>query len=168
MRSGLAASRMQRQSAPCGGWPGADSRLSPGSSWPTSAWPSAVSVKPRARRGLIFGLIRLRSPAFISVQINVAGQVADVNGLRRTVIPTPENRKVGGSTPPLATRRYLCRGQRVCGDLSASVPATWPFDHARLLRGRARALAPETRRTDHVQYLLASAQSCSRARCAQA
>jgi hypothetical protein len=30
-------------------------------------------------------------------------QVANVYGIRRTVILTPENRKVGGSTPPLAT-----------------------------------------------------------------
>jgi hypothetical protein len=29
-------------------------------------------------------------------------QVADVNGIRRTIIPSPENRKVGGSTPPLS------------------------------------------------------------------
>ena len=41
-----------------------------------------------------------RSPAFT---INVAVQVADVHGIRRTVIHTPENRKVGGSTPFLAT-----------------------------------------------------------------
>ena len=54
-------------------------------------------------RGLIFGLIRLRSPTFIGVRIHAAMQVADVNGIQRTVIPTPENRKVGGSTPPLAT-----------------------------------------------------------------
>lgn len=52
--------------------------------------------------GLIFGLIHLRSPAFIGVRIDVLAQIADVNGLRRTVILTPENRKVGGSTPPLA------------------------------------------------------------------
>jgi hypothetical protein len=43
-------------------------------------------VKVRARQpspgGLIFGLIRLRSPAFIGIQIDVAVQVADVNGLR--------------------------------------------------------------------------------------
>ena len=36
-------------------------------------------------------------------KVNAAVQVADVNGIRRTIIPTPENRKVGGSTPPLAT-----------------------------------------------------------------
>ena len=55
------------------------------------------------RSGLIFGLIHLRSPGFIGVQIDVLAQIADVSGIRRTVIPTPENRKVGGSTPPLAT-----------------------------------------------------------------
>jgi hypothetical protein len=55
--------------------------------------------------GLIFGLIRLRSPTFIGVRINAAMQVADVNGIRRTIIQTSENRKVGGSGrargPPL-------------------------------------------------------------------
>jgi hypothetical protein len=30
-------------------------------------------------------------------------QVANVNGTQRTIIPTSENRKVGGSTPPQAT-----------------------------------------------------------------
>jgi hypothetical protein len=49
-------------------------------------------------RGLIFGLIRLRSPAFISIHINAAMQVADVNGIRRTIITTFENRKVDGAT----------------------------------------------------------------------
>ena len=53
-------------------------------------------------RGLIFGLIRLRSPTFIGVRIDAVMQVADVNGIRRTIILTSENRKVGGSTPPLA------------------------------------------------------------------
>jgi hypothetical protein len=58
-------------------------------------------------RGLIFGLIRLRSPKFTCVRINAETQVADVNGIRRTVIPSPENRKVGGSTPPLATKLLM-------------------------------------------------------------
>jgi hypothetical protein len=31
--------------------------------------------------------------------INVAVQVADVNGIRRTTLPTPENRKVDSATP---------------------------------------------------------------------
>jgi hypothetical protein len=50
--------------------------------------------------GLIFGLIRLRSPTFIGVRINAAMQVADVNGIRRTIIQTSENRKVGGRPRP--------------------------------------------------------------------
>ncbi len=50
--------------------------------------------------GLIFGLIRLRSSVFIGVRMDVLEQIADVNGIRRTVIPSPENRKVGGSTLP--------------------------------------------------------------------
>ena len=37
--------------------------------------------------------VRLRSSAFKS---NVATQATNVNGIRRTVIPTPENRKVAG------------------------------------------------------------------------
>ena len=49
--------------------------------------------------GLILGLIRLHSPAFKS---NVAVQVVNVDGLRRTVIPTPENRQVGDRARPWA------------------------------------------------------------------
>ena len=69
-----------------------------------------------------------RSSAFT---MNVAVQVADVNGIRRTVIQTPENRKVGGSTPPLATTaQYKCslwfRLPNVCpevlADLAGHVP----------------------------------------------
>ncbi len=52
--------------------------------------------EPRWDRGLIFGLIRLRSPTFIGVRINAAMQVADVNGIRRTIIQTSENWKVDG------------------------------------------------------------------------
>jgi hypothetical protein len=44
--------------------------------------------------GLIFGLIRLCSSTFVSVRINTAMQVTDVNGIRRTIIQTSENRKV--------------------------------------------------------------------------
>ena len=44
--------------------------------------------------GLIFGLIHLRSSTFIDIQINTAIQVTDVSGIRRTIIQTPENRKV--------------------------------------------------------------------------
>jgi hypothetical protein len=38
--------------------------------------------EPRWDRGLIFDLIRLRSPTFFGVRINAAMQVADVNGNR--------------------------------------------------------------------------------------
>jgi hypothetical protein len=67
---------------------------------------------------LIFGLIRLRSPTFIGVRINAAMQVAGVNGIRRTIIQTPENRKVGSSTQSLVTTaegpgwRDTCEGPR--------------------------------------------------------
>jgi hypothetical protein len=54
--------------------------------------------EPWCDRGLIFGLIRLRSPTFIGVRINAARQVADVNDIRRTIIQTSENRKVDGTT----------------------------------------------------------------------
>jgi hypothetical protein len=47
--------------------------------------------------GLIFGLIRLRSSAFSRVRFNAAMQVTDVNGIRRTIIQTSENRKVDSS-----------------------------------------------------------------------
>jgi hypothetical protein len=43
--------------------------------------------EPRWGRGLIFGLIRLRSPAFIGVRINAAMQVADVNGYSANYYP---------------------------------------------------------------------------------
>ena len=57
---------------------------------------------------LIFGLIHLRSPTFILIRIYASTQVANVNGIRRTVIPTPENRKVGSSASgnrPLSSDR---------------------------------------------------------------
>jgi hypothetical protein len=58
--------------------------------------------------GLIFGLIRLRSPTSIGVRINAAMQVADINGIRRTIIQTSENRKVAVRpspwSPPLRGR----------------------------------------------------------------
>jgi hypothetical protein len=60
-----------------------------------------VSARQPGPSGLIFGLIHLRSPAFIGVRIAVLAQIADVNGIWRTIILTPENRKVGGSTMPL-------------------------------------------------------------------
>jgi hypothetical protein len=42
-------------------------------------------------------------PTFVSIRFNATTQVANVSDARRTIIPTPENRKVGGSIPPLAT-----------------------------------------------------------------
>ena len=70
-------------------------------------------ISPRAKvcarqpgsSGLIFGLIHLRSPTFIGIQINVATQVTNVNGTRRTVIPTPENRKAVNRGAPDSHRR---------------------------------------------------------------
>jgi hypothetical protein len=47
--------------------------------------------------GLVFGLVHLRSPEFSGVQTDLLTQVADVNGIQRTVIPTPESRKVDRS-----------------------------------------------------------------------
>jgi hypothetical protein len=58
---------------------------------------AGVFTGQRSRSGLIFGLIRLRSPTFIGVRSNVAMQVADVNGIWRTIIPISENRKVDDS-----------------------------------------------------------------------
>jgi hypothetical protein len=49
---------------------------------------------------LIFGLLRLRSSTFIGIRINVAMQVMNASAIRRTIIQTSENRKVGGSTAP--------------------------------------------------------------------
>ena len=69
----------------------------------------------RWNRDLIFGLIRLRSPTFIGVQINAAMQVADLNGIRRTIIQTSENRKVGGPIPP-------CNHLPTGGDITQYVP----------------------------------------------
>jgi hypothetical protein len=54
-------------------------------------------------RGLIFGLIRVRSSSFIGIQSDAAMQVTNVSVIRRTIIQTSENRKVDGSTPPPAT-----------------------------------------------------------------
>ena len=63
-----------------------------------------VSASQPGPGGLIFGLIRLRSSAFSHVRFNAAMQVTDVNGIRRTIIQTSENRKVGGSTKASAVR----------------------------------------------------------------
>jgi hypothetical protein len=59
--------------------------------------PTTTKRSPRAIEpgGLIFGLIHLRSSTFIGIRINPAMQVADVSGIRRTTVLTPENRKVG-------------------------------------------------------------------------
>ena len=54
----------------------------------------------RSTGGLIFGLIHLRSPTFINVRTNVAMQVADVDVIRRTTIPTSGNRKEGRRLDP--------------------------------------------------------------------
>jgi hypothetical protein len=56
-------------------------------------------AESRRDRGLIFGLIRSRSSTFIGIRINAAMQVTDVSVIRRTIIPTSGNRKVGGSLP---------------------------------------------------------------------
>jgi hypothetical protein len=58
-----------------------------------------MSVSRVCDRGLIFGFIRLRSFGFIGIQINVEMHVTNAGVTWRTIIPTPENRKVQGSTP---------------------------------------------------------------------
>jgi hypothetical protein len=82
---------------------------------------SKVSSTQSSPGGLIFGLIHLRSPTFIGARSNAAMQVADVNGIRRTIILTPENRKVGGSTPPLPL--YLTCMNRGFLDLFLRAPS---------------------------------------------
>jgi hypothetical protein len=52
---------------------------------------------------LDFRLTRLRSRASASYREAVPAQVKDGADRRRTLRGSPENRKVGGSTPPLAT-----------------------------------------------------------------
>jgi hypothetical protein len=61
-----------------------------------------MSAKSRVRRGLIFGLICLRSYPFVDVRIDSAMQVTDVGIIRRTIIPRLENQKVGCLTLSLA------------------------------------------------------------------
>ena len=75
-----------------------------------SSWGSwlafAQGRSPRGRMrfgGLIFSLIRLRSSTFIIIRIYASIQVANVYGIRRTTILTPENRKIGGATIAWAT-----------------------------------------------------------------
>jgi hypothetical protein len=58
-----------------------------------------MSVSQVCDRGLIFGLIHLRSFGLIGIQINVEMHVTNAGVTWRTIIPTPENRKVQGSTP---------------------------------------------------------------------
>jgi hypothetical protein len=73
-----------------------------------------VSASRGRDRGLIFGLIRMRSSTFFGIQINAAIQVTDVSVTRRTIIPSPETRKVGGSTPldvPVRPERVTAYGE---------------------------------------------------------
>ncbi len=75
-------------------------------------------------RGLIFGLIRLRSSMLIGIQINAAMQVTDVNGIQRTLIPSPESE---------GQRFNACQ----TGHLTlATLPTVDTADHA--LRGGGR------------------------------
>jgi hypothetical protein len=80
-------------------------------------------------RGLTFGLIRLRSPTFIGIQINADMQVADVNSIRRTIVQTSENRKDGDPTSLLTDRSvcYFCGAARrlLRMPTSAQAPHQW-------------------------------------------
>ena len=104
-------------------------RLRASASTPTVSQQVSCGTAHECGCGLIFGLIRLRSPTFIGIRLNAAMQVADVNGIRRTVIPSPENRKVGGSsTVRLLSRisehalcRYSCHASHG-GDRVGVVP----------------------------------------------
>lgn len=58
-----------------------------------------VSASHPSPGGLNFGLIRMRLSTFIDVRIGSAMQVTDVSVIRRTIIQTSENRKVGGPIP---------------------------------------------------------------------
>ena len=80
--------------------------------------------------GLIFGLIRMRSPTFICIQINAAMQVTDVNGVQRTIIPSPENRKVGRRFDHgLVTISLVWRGgRRAAGGLDRSQRFACPWN----------------------------------------
>jgi len=61
----------------------------------------AVSLSPL--RGLSRGLIRHCSLPYIGGRVRAFMRVRDRRDSGRTQCPGPENRKVGGSTPPLAT-----------------------------------------------------------------
>jgi hypothetical protein len=74
-------------------------------------------------RSLVFG------SAFIGIRISAAMQVTDVNGIRRTINPTFENRKVGGSTlvwPPPVTLPAFSRITSRPGSTSAYTAACAP------------------------------------------
>jgi hypothetical protein len=75
----------------------------PGTPWLKSA-PSQFRTL-RCRR-LDFRLIRVRSRASASYHEAVLAQVTDGAGWRRTLRRSPENRKVGGSIPSLATTSH--------------------------------------------------------------
>jgi hypothetical protein len=115
-----------------------------------------VSTRQRSPGGLIFGLIRLRSPTFIGVRSNVAMQVADVNGIWRTIIPSPENRKVGGSPPPLATTPQVeWLQQRSCQDHLSQYPRLWCDSlrtHQSLSAGNSNDESGCIRFTDDLQH----------------
>jgi hypothetical protein len=58
---------------------------------------------------LYFRLIRIRSRASAGYHEAVPAHVTDGADRRRTLHRSPENRKVGGSTPPLATKSLVER-----------------------------------------------------------
>jgi hypothetical protein len=66
---------------------------------------------------LYFRLIRVRSRASASYREAASVQVTDGADRTRIHYRSPENRKVGGSTPPLATPRHLGPEQHMCGEL---------------------------------------------------
>lgn len=126
-----ASARSAMLSPPCGGWPGR----------PFKGFAREAGIRrargrvsgpsePRARHGLIFGLIRLRSPTFGRVRINAVMQVADVNGIRRTIIQVLKNRKVGGSSPApaicnSATVSFGCKSSSVASIARIGFPLSF-------------------------------------------
>jgi hypothetical protein len=95
--------------------------------------------------GLIFGLIRLRSSTFISIQINAAIQVMNASAIRRTIIQTSENRKDGGS-------RLLCPEAR-CHPASSEAAEPTRRSCGIQINGGIRYLL-DMRRVDHVVILV--------------
>jgi hypothetical protein len=98
-----------------------------------------ADTRQQSPGGLIFGLIRPRSSTFIRIQITATLQVAKPNGIWRTVIPTPENRKVGGSplflpahfSQPIAGLFYA----RIVGGLDRMVVRCYlPIQHREDMR----------------------------------